>query len=188
MESEENHCQNVTGLGDKIVISDALHQNFEFWNEGMSIQDEENSRQKLPPVPLNNELMIELNIIMNRYVAKASRLLGNFTSNLAECWMAIRAKFDGGKQINRVQKGAWNARSMGAGLRFNYGPNWSPRVWSDILKIKPDPIFERIYEQKLIRHNKMIVYSRCPTTVNRRKQWKYKKDKASRGGTDIWTK
>ena len=182
MESGESHCQNVTGLGDEIVISDALHQNFEFWNEGMSVQDEENSRQKLPPVPLNNELMIELNIIMNRYVAKASRLLGNFTSNLAECWMSIRAKFDGGKQINRVQRGAWNARSMGAGLRFNYGPNWSPRVWSDILKIKPDPIFERIYEQKLIRHNKMIAYSRCPTTVNRRKQWKYKKDKASKEG------
>ena len=96
--------------------------------------------------------------------------------------MSIRAKFDGGKQINRVQKGAWSARSIGARLRFNYGPNWSPKVWSDITKIKPDPIFERIYEQKLIRHNKMIAYSICSTTVNRRKQWKYKKDKASKEG------
>ena len=57
--------------------------------------------------------MIELNITINRYVAKASQLIGNFTSNLAQCWMSIRVKFDGAKQINRFQKGAWNAQQPG---------------------------------------------------------------------------
>ena len=35
--------------------------------------------------------------------------------------MHIRCKFDGGKQINRVQGGSWQARCAGAGLRCNMG-------------------------------------------------------------------
>ena len=42
---------------------------------------------------------------------------GNFTTNLAEGYMHIRSKFDGGKQINRSQSGFWEARCAGAALR-----------------------------------------------------------------------
>ena len=48
--------------------------------------------------------------------------VGNFTTNLAECWMSIQAKFDGGKQCNRSQRGAWEGRCAVAGLRQNLGP------------------------------------------------------------------
>ncbi len=43
--------------------------------------------------------------------------------------MHIRTKFDGGKVINRSQSGAWENRSMGAGLRQNLGAGWGPQVW-----------------------------------------------------------
>ena len=36
-------------------------------------------------------------ILLNRMAEKAERLIGNFTSNLAESWMHIRCKFDAEK-------------------------------------------------------------------------------------------
>ena len=43
--------------------------------------------------------------------------------------MHIRTKFDGGKQINRSQRGAWQGCCAGAGLRWNLGPSWGPPCW-----------------------------------------------------------
>ncbi|WAQ97669.1 hypothetical protein MAR_030359, partial [Mya arenaria] len=37
----------------------------------------------------------DVSVILNIVAAKADRLIGDFTTNLAERWMAIRAKFDG---------------------------------------------------------------------------------------------
>ena len=45
-------------------------------------------------------------------------------TNLAESWMYIRSKFDGGKVINRLQSGSWEHRCMGAGLQQNIGREW----------------------------------------------------------------
>ena len=46
--------------------------------------------------------------------------------------MHIRAKFDGGKVINRSQSGSWEHRCMGAGLRHNMGTEWGPQTWKNI--------------------------------------------------------
>ena len=43
--------------------------------------------------------------------------------------MSIRAKFDGGKQYNRSQSGAWEGRCAGAGLQQNLGPAWGTVAW-----------------------------------------------------------
>ena len=48
----------------------------------------------------------------------------NFITNLAEGYMHIRSKFDGGKQIYRSQSGSWEARCAGAARRVNEGPEW----------------------------------------------------------------
>lgn len=56
------------------------------------------------------ELINDVLVILNKVADKSDRLLGNFTTNLAESWMAIRAKFDGGKVINRCNRGSWNTR------------------------------------------------------------------------------
>ena len=49
--------------------------------------------------------------------------------NLAEGYMHIHSKFDGGKQINRSQSGSWEARCAGAVLRVNEEPEWAPKCW-----------------------------------------------------------
>lgn len=54
--------------------------------------------------------------------------------------MHIHCKFDGGKQINRVQSGSWQGRCAGAGLRQNLGPNWGPTTWKDVTGAQANPI------------------------------------------------
>ena len=43
--------------------------------------------------------------------------------------MNIRYKFDGGKQINRSQRGSLEGRCAGAALKMNDGPEWGPTCW-----------------------------------------------------------
>ena len=86
------------------------------------------------PSPVSEKLMHDIQIILSRLVVKVPQLIGNFTTNLAESWMHIRAKFDGGKVINRSQSGSWEHRCMGAGLRPNLGIEWGPEMYSDLTK------------------------------------------------------
>ena len=55
--------------------------------------------------------------------------------------MHICAKFDGGKQINRSQRGSWNGRCAGAGLRYNEGPTWGPTCWEKVTSNPPNDVF-----------------------------------------------
>ena len=59
--------------------------------------------------------MHDIQALLGRLVGKAWQLLSNETTNLAENWMNVRAKFDGAKVINRSQSGSWQHRCMGAG-------------------------------------------------------------------------
>ena len=64
---------------------------------------------------------------------------GNFTTNLAESYMNVCSKFDGGKQINQSQRGSWQERCAGAGLRLNIGPDWGQlhgRVSPKLLQVQ----------------------------------------------------
>ena len=69
------------------------------------------------------QLYHDIQVKLSRLTGKASQLIGNETTNLAECWMHIRSKFDGEKIINRSQSGSWEHRSMGAGLRQTWEEN-----------------------------------------------------------------
>ena len=71
-----------------------------------------------------------LQLVLSRLVAKAEQLVDNVTTNLAEAWMHIRSKFDGGKVINRSQSGSWEHRCMGAGLQQNEGTIWKKMTHS----------------------------------------------------------
>ena len=55
--------------------------------------------------------------------------------------MHIRSKFDGGKQINRIQSGSWQARCAGAGLRCNMGPSWGPTAWEKAVGTSPPQVY-----------------------------------------------
>ena len=57
---------------------------------------------------IDPKMMIDIQTQVSRLVAKAGELIGNFTTNLAECWMHMKTKFDGGKVINQSQSGSLN--------------------------------------------------------------------------------
>ena len=58
----------------------------------------------------------------DRLVMLAPQSISNETSNLAECYMSVRCYFDGSKQYNRVQGGAFQHRCNAAGLQIQHGP------------------------------------------------------------------
>ena len=69
---------------------------------------EQDARQgKKTPIEMNPKMLHDIQLVLSRLVEKASQLLCNATTNLAESWMHIRSKFDGGKVINRSQSGSW---------------------------------------------------------------------------------
>ena len=103
---------------------------------------------KLPrhPSEIDREMICNIQQLVGHLIAKSEQLLvivytytyiymcmrmlyyaffaGNFTTNLAELWMHIRSKFDGGKQIDLSQSGSWQQRC--AGLCQVLGPVWGP--------------------------------------------------------------
>ena len=68
----------------------------------------------------------------------------NCTTNLAECWMHIRTKFDCGKQINQSQQGScsWASQSTRAGLCLNEGTMWGSQCWEKTVSIPANEIFK----------------------------------------------
>ncbi len=61
----------------------------------------------LTPTNIDPRLYHDIQVQPSRLIGKAEQLIGNVTTYLAESWMHIRTKFDGGKVINRCQSGAW---------------------------------------------------------------------------------
>lgn len=62
--------------------------------------------------------------------------------------MHIRSKFDGGKQINRIQSGSWQNRCAGAGLRQNLGPSWGLSTWEKVTGNEPNDTYQKVAEAK----------------------------------------
>lgn len=61
--------------------------------------------------------------------------------------MHIRTKFDGGKQINRVQAGSWVGRC--AGLRQNLDGNWGPKAWEKITHTEANMVFQEVFKNRV---------------------------------------
>ena len=120
------------------------------------------------PVPLDNQMIYNIQKIASRLAAKSSQLLGilshglvcenlyliptftgNFTTNLAEGYMHIRSKFDGRNQVNRSQNGSWKGRCGGAGLQANEeGPKWGPACWDKATKPVANKCFRSVSAAK----------------------------------------
>ncbi len=60
-------------------------------------------RGGITQMEVDSKMLHDISSLASRLVAKSNQLIGNHTTNLAECWMHIRTKFDGGKIINRSQ-------------------------------------------------------------------------------------
>ena len=93
------------------------------------------------PTEINTQMMHDIQVLLGRLVMKARQLIRNFTTNLAEGWMQIRCKFDGGKVVNRSQSGSWEHRCCGAGLQQNLGRTWGPHTWEKMTSSPPNQVF-----------------------------------------------
>lgn len=98
------------------------------------------------PAQLDPALMHDIQVILSRLVEKAPQLIQNFTTNLAENWMQIRCKFDGGKVINRSQSGSWEHRCCGAALQKNLGKCWGPQTWEKMTSSDANQVFVDVAE------------------------------------------
>ena len=79
--------------------NDIMEEQINMWNEGSSIENMDESRYGANTTSNNPKIIKDVSIILNRVASKSERLIGNFTTNLAPCWMHIRTKFDEEKCI-----------------------------------------------------------------------------------------
>lgn len=86
----------------------------------------------------------------------ASKLITNYTSNMAENYMSLVAKFVGGKQINRSKRGSYTHRTHAAALDYQLGPSWHYETMKTILKKSPASIVKKT----AIRKRKRLLVSR----------------------------
>ncbi len=116
---------------------------------------EENARRGgRTPSKLDPKMLHDIQTVVSRLAAKSSQLVGNETTNMAEGWMHVRSKYDGGKVINRSQSGSWEHRCMGAGLQQNLGKDWGPSVWSNLTKSTPNSVFSTTAKEAKRRNEK----------------------------------
>ena len=125
-----NNCAvNIESKTDNDEDEDDIISDQIFWTQGSSVQEQDESRCGTNISRSNTKLLNDMSVILNGVAAKSDRLIGNHTTNLAEYWMHIRTKFDGGKMYNHSSRGSWHTRCFAGALRFNEGPRWSPLVW-----------------------------------------------------------
>ena len=132
---------------------DLMLEQQQLWQEstGQSAEELEAARLDRPggPVDMHKDIIMAVNRLLQPMADKVDRLLGNHTTNLAETWMGLRTKFDGGKMINRCHRSSWNTRCYGAGLRRNLGIAWSPVVWERVTGHQASAPFSRHYSQRV---------------------------------------
>ena len=109
----------------------------------------------------------------DRLVSMAPQLISNSTSNVAEAFMNIRCKFDGGKYYNRIQRGSFQHHTYGAGLRFQLGPDWSSKSWSKTTETEPGELRMSFSEHRVNEHEKMMKRKSTTEYKEKRKKTKY---------------
>ena len=175
-ETDEHESENldVDTEDNDFIIDDQI----KFWTEGASIQAQEKSRSVSDRNSnLNPKILKDVGIILSKVAQKAPRLIGNNTTNLAECWMHIRSKFDGGKVFNHCLRGSWHTRCFAGGLRYNEGPKWSPLVWEKTTGTKAGEHFQNEYEKRETKVLTNNISKRKPE--NKLKRWKRKMKSAN---------
>lgn len=121
----------------------------------------------------NPRMIHDIQVAVSRLAAKAAQLVFNETTNMAESWMHVRSKFDGGKVINRSQSGSWEHRCMGAGLQHNNGKQWGPATWSKLTTSPPNNIFLTTAENSARIANKDHMRKSTEKVKAKRRKSKY---------------
>ncbi|KAI8487981.1 hypothetical protein Bbelb_344290 [Branchiostoma belcheri] len=113
--------------------------------EDYSLEDEEEAKQGEPSYLLESlpdGLMTAIRKCADRIWSICPKLIANDTSNAAENFMSVNAKFNGGKQIMRGQRGSYEHRCQGVGLATQYGPHWHERAWEKCTSVPANPVLK----------------------------------------------
>ena len=152
------------------------------WQETMTddpATEKEARRGGHTPTDITPKMLHDVQVALSRLVAKVYQLIDNQTTNLAECWMHICSKYDGGKVINRSQSGSWEHRCMGAGLQQNMGKDWGPRAWSKMTLSNPNCIFTDTAQRSAKRLNSDKKRKAIDIAKENRRQSKYSRNNES---------
>lgn len=134
-------------------MDDIFETQCQYWNLP-SKDEEENCRyseKNIVELSEVSDIIRDVSVFLNRLADKSNRLLGNFTTNLAENWMSIRCKFDGGKNVNRCSRGSWHTRCYGGALRKNLGVSWSPVAFQTATTLQAGSFFQALYRKKSLK-------------------------------------
>lgn len=104
---------------------------------------------------MKSKLFDEVTALVNRLVLKAPRLIKNKTSNAAEFYMSLLAKYNAGKRINFSQRGSFQRRSYIAGLQFQKGYPWELSPFKSVTGRSPGHT-----HKKLIKHRSRLLKAR----------------------------
>ena len=87
---------------------DIMEHQIKYRTDGSNLESQEEARNgsNLSIIVLRKNMLLDINILLNRVACKSERLRGNNTTNLTESWMHIRSKFDEGKFITFVTEEA----------------------------------------------------------------------------------
>ncbi|CAG2230579.1 unnamed protein product [Mytilus edulis] len=175
--ANEKRNETSTASSDNLStndIPDIFESQSLLWSEGTSLLAQEESRfsSNLIYTDLDKQMLSDITVLLNRLATKSERLVGNDTTNIAESWMHVRSKFDGGKFYNLCNRGSWHARCYGAAARQNLGPAWAPQVWSKTTGNEAGFYFKTVYNR---RKKHLINTKNCTNKPEQKtRRWKRK--------------
>lgn len=114
--------------------------------------------------------------LVERLVSKAPRLLQNTTSNAAEYYMSLVAKFNSGKRINFTQRGSFQRRCHAAALRFQKGYSWESSPYKNLTGKSPGSAHKNVVRKRTREHQtasrRKLDYPENEPAKKKRKMWK----------------
>lgn len=95
------------------------------------------------PLMESGKIMSEIIAIVDKVVRKADCLVYNTTTNIAENFMSLVAKFTGGKRVNYTKAGSYQRRVFGATQVHSRGPSWHLSPWKKLTGKSPGKLFQK---------------------------------------------
>ena len=155
-------------------ITSICEQQQTFWEEvcNEDLQDDAMRSTGNKPKPIPSEIRSKVCSLLSRIACKVDTLIEDKNTNLAEVWMGVRCRFDGGKSVNRCQRGSWQHRCTGAALRCNLGPRWSPILWALCTSEEPSEPFQTAFVSRQKALQRSVMYKQREDVIIRRRKRK----------------
>ncbi|XP_063234908.1 uncharacterized protein LOC134537900 isoform X3 [Bacillus rossius redtenbacheri] len=103
-------------------------------------------------------LLQPLRILIANLEKKADKLVSNSTTNSAERYMSLNAKFTGGKRIDFGKRGSYYRRCYGAAIAHTNGPGWHSSPWKKMHGRSPGSVCKQLCHKREEKSSKRKLY------------------------------